>query len=73
LLAIAGLGFLTIGIILFVVVANARLSDSFRAEEYRERLRGIGLEDGQRPEFLPPAPDDEGASEVAEENRSERP
>lgn len=72
LLAIAGLGFLTIGIILFVVVANARLSDSFRAEEYRERLRGIGLEDGQRPEFLPPAPEDEGPSDGAEKNRSER-
>lgn len=72
LLAIAGLGFLTVGTILFVVVANARLSDSFRTEEYRERLRGIGLEDGQRPEFLPPAPDDEGPSEQAEETRSER-
>lgn len=72
LMAIAGLGFLTIGIILFGVVANARLSDSFRAEEYRERLRGIGLEDGERPEFLPPAPADESVGEEDGENRSGR-
>src|SRR6056297_3981428 len=34
---VAGLGFLVIGVFLFVTVANARLSDRFRAEEYRER------------------------------------
>jgi len=50
---IGGLGFLTIGLILFVVVANARLSDRFRAEEYRNRLRAIGLESGERPDFVP--------------------
>jgi hypothetical protein len=50
---IGGLGFLTIGFILFVVVANARLSDRFRAEEYRNRLRAIGLESGERPDFVP--------------------
>ena len=50
---IGGLGFLTIGIILFVVVANARLSDRFRAEEYRNRLRAVGLESGERPDFVP--------------------
>ncbi|AFK18537.1 hypothetical protein E6P09_07105 [Haloferax mediterranei ATCC 33500] len=50
---VAGLGFLVIGIFLFVVVANARLSDRFRAEEYRDRLREIGVEDGTRPEFVP--------------------
>jgi hypothetical protein len=51
--AVAGLGFLFIGLLLFFVVANARLSDRFRAEEYRNRLRAVGLEDGERPEFLP--------------------
>jgi hypothetical protein len=52
LLVVAGLGFLIIGILLFVMVANARLSDKFRAEEFRNRLRAIGLEEGERPEFL---------------------
>ncbi len=49
---VAGLGFLLVGVFMFVVVANARLSDRFRSEEYRERLRGVGLEDGERPAFL---------------------
>ncbi|HKL28298.1 MAG TPA: hypothetical protein VJ898_03415 [Natrialbaceae archaeon] len=53
LMAAAGLGFLAIAVLLFFTVANARLSDRFRAEEYRERLREVGLEDGERPEFLP--------------------
>jgi hypothetical protein len=51
---IAALGFLVIGFFLFLVVANARLSDRFRAEQYRDRLRAIGVEEGERPEFLPP-------------------
>ena len=51
---VAGLGFLVIGVTLFVVVANARLSDKFRAEEYRNRLRAIGFESDERPEWLPP-------------------
>jgi hypothetical protein len=49
---LAGLGFLLIGVFLFVTVANARLSDRFRAAEYRDRLRAIGLADGERPAFL---------------------
>ncbi len=49
---VAALGFLAIGIFLFTVVANARLSDRFRAEEFRDRLRAVGLEDGERPDFL---------------------
>jgi hypothetical protein len=52
LLVVAGLGFLVIGIVLFAVVANARLSDKYRAEEFRNRLRAVGLEDGERPAFL---------------------
>jgi len=51
--------FVGIGVFLFAVVANARLSDRFRAEEFRERLRATGVEDGERPAFLPPL--DEGA------------
>ncbi|ERH13204.1 MAG: hypothetical protein J07HB67_02241 [halophilic archaeon J07HB67] len=50
--------FLGIGFLLFFVVANARLSDRFRAEEYRDRLRAAGIGEGgltdeDRPEFLP--------------------
>jgi len=52
---VAGLAFLVIGGFLLLVVANARLSDRFRAEEYRTRLRSVGVGEGERPEFLPPA------------------
>lgn len=49
---VAGLGFLVFGVVLFALVAQARLSDRFRAEEYRERLRSAGV-DGDRPDFVP--------------------
>jgi len=58
----AGLAFLAIAVVLFLVVANARLSDRFRSEEYRDRLRAIGLEDGERPDFVP-ALEPEGAGD----------
>jgi hypothetical protein len=51
---VVGLGFLVIGLLLFTMVANARLSDKFRAEEYRNRLRAVGLDSDERPEWLPP-------------------
>ncbi|SNZ02498.1 hypothetical protein SAMN06269185_0037 [Natronoarchaeum philippinense] len=57
---VAGLGFIGIAVFLFMTVANARLSDRFRTEEFRERLRSIGLEDGERPEFLPVDATDDG-------------
>ena len=44
--------FLLIGLFLFVMVANARLSDRFRSEEYRNRLRAV-REAKERPEFVP--------------------
>ncbi|MFB6268324.1 MAG: hypothetical protein ABEH83_00155 [Halobacterium sp.] len=50
---IAGVGFVLFGALLLLVVANARLSDRFRSEEFRERLRAAGLGDGERPEFVP--------------------
>lgn len=50
---IAGFAFVVIALFLFVTVANARLSDRFRSAEYKERLRAVGLEDGERPDFLP--------------------
>jgi hypothetical protein len=63
---VASLGFLVIGITLFVVVANARLSDKFRAEEYRNRLRAVGLESDERPEWLPPEVEFEPDGELEE-------
>jgi hypothetical protein len=38
---VAGLGFLLVGGLLFLIIANARLSDRFRAEQYRNRLRAL--------------------------------
>jgi hypothetical protein len=43
--------FLLVGFFLFLVVANARLSDRFRSEEYRNRLRAV--RDHGRPDFVP--------------------
>lgn len=65
---IAGLGFLAIGLLLLVVVANARLSDAFRAEEYRRRLRTVKEPDGERPSFVPSA--DEQTTETDDNNGS---
>ena len=48
---VAAVGFVAMGVFLFVVVANARLSDKFRAEEYRDRLRALDRLDAERPEF----------------------
>ena len=50
---VAGLGFLFIGLVIGVLVANARLSGRFRAEEYRRRLRAAGVGSDERPAFLP--------------------
>ena len=64
-LVVGGLAFIGVSLVLFFTVANARLSDKFRAEEYRDRLRAIGLEDGERPDFVPEltAEDDRGDGE----------
>ncbi|WP_313691101.1 DUF7319 domain-containing protein [Halorarum halobium] len=56
--------FLVVGVFLFAVVANARLSDRFRSEEYRDRLRAAGITDGDGPEFA-------SFEEVAEEALAE--
>ncbi|MDX1747358.1 MAG: hypothetical protein R3324_15590, partial [Halobacteriales archaeon] len=50
---VVGLGFIAFGGLLFLLVANARLSDRFRAEEYRDRLRAIGVGTDDRPPFVP--------------------
>lgn len=59
--------FLLIGLFLFATVANARLSDRFRAEEYRNRLRAVNFDEGERPDFLPL--DDESVRSVSRDNR----
>lgn len=48
-----GLGFLIVAGFLLFTVANARLSERYRAEEYRDRLRSVGLGHGERPGFVP--------------------
>lgn len=48
-----GLVFVGVGVFLFLTVANARLSDRMRAEQYRDRLRAVGAGSDERPEFLP--------------------
>ena len=50
---VLGLIFLGIGLFLLVLVANARLSDRFRAEEYRQRLRAMDVGGDGRPDFVP--------------------
>ncbi|MDS0221394.1 hypothetical protein NDI54_08530 [Haloarcula sp. S1AR25-5A] len=68
LLVVAGVAFIGVSLVLFFTVANARLSDTFRAEEYRDRLRAIGLEDGERPEFVPElGPQNTGSEDGASE------
>jgi hypothetical protein len=57
---VVSLVFVLAGAFLFLVVANARLSDRFRAEEYRNRLRAVGLESGERPDFLPVESEESG-------------
>jgi len=43
--------FLIVGVGLFALVANARLSDRFRAEQYRSRLRAVEAGGIDRPEI----------------------
>jgi hypothetical protein len=50
---VAGLAFVVTALFIGLLVANARLSARFRAEEYRDRLRAAGVAEGDRPEFLP--------------------
>lgn len=56
---IAGVGFILFGALMLLIVANARLSDRFRSEEFRNRLRSAGLGEGERPAFVPETDDEE--------------
>lgn len=53
---LVGVAFLLAGVFLLLIVANARLSDRFRTAEFRNRLRAIQYEDGERPPFVPEMP-----------------
>jgi hypothetical protein len=61
--AIAGVGFVAFGAFMLLLVANARLSDRFRAEEFRNRLRSAGVGAGERPAFVPETDDDDEDAE----------
>jgi hypothetical protein len=50
---VIGLVFLVVAVLLLLTVANSRLAARYRAEEYRDRLRGARVGEGERPEFLP--------------------
>jgi hypothetical protein len=63
---VAGL-FILVGLFLFGVVANARLSDRFRAEEFRQRLQAVEEAGARRPEFLPGSEDRETEAETEAE------
>ena len=65
--AIGGL-FLIVGVLLFSLVANARLSDRFRAEQYRNRLRAVETEGFDRPE-VPGRADAPAVGDDEEESR----
>ena len=65
--ALAGVGFVAFGVFMLVLVANARLSDRFRAEEFRNRLRSAGVGEGERPAFVPETDGHAGEDESAEE------
>jgi hypothetical protein len=59
-----GLIFLVVGVFLFLTVANARLSDRMRAEQYRDRLRAVGAGSEERPSFLPDEAFEAGGREL---------
>ncbi|MFB6360211.1 MAG: hypothetical protein ABEH59_02705 [Halobacteriales archaeon] len=67
---VIGLIFIAMGILLGVLVANARLSDRFRAAEFRDRLEAAGVGRNERPGFLPAMEADEVGSEASDADRS---
>jgi hypothetical protein len=66
--AVIGLIFVGVGVLLGVLVANARLADRFRAAEYRERLEAAGVGSDQRPAFLPAMDGTEAEDEASSED-----
>lgn len=64
---IVAVGFLGFGALILVLVANARLSDRFRAREYRERLTAVNAGSDERPSFVP---DPDGQSSLTSESNT---
>jgi len=58
--------FVIVGIGLFALVANARLSDRFRAEQYRSRLRAVEASGIDRPEIEGNRAEADGKSEPSQ-------
>jgi len=69
---VVGVGFVLAGLLFLLIVANARLSDRFRAEEFRDRLRAVQFEDGERPDFVPLPESGEGAGPDRAEDDHDR-
>lgn len=65
---VVGLFFVLFSLVLFLQVANARLSDKFRSEEYRNRLRAVGIGSDERPDFLPERYRDDSTTSLTENN-----
>jgi hypothetical protein len=64
--------FTVVGAGLFLLVANARLSDRFRAEQYRNRLRAVEVEGVERPDIeLQGGPDGGVIEEPADDDAAE--
>ncbi|MFQ3317981.1 MAG: hypothetical protein ACI8UR_001429 [Natronomonas sp.] len=61
-----GFVFLFTGVFLFLTVANARLSDKMRSEQYRNRLRAVGAGTDERPSFMPDDAFEAGGRELEE-------
>ena len=61
--------FFTVGFVLFTLVANARLSDRFRAEQYRERLRAVEAGGFERPNLPGETAPQTPAVDEAQKNR----
>ena len=69
--------FVAVGVFLFSLVANARLSDRFRAEQYRDRLKAVETEGFDRPEELdgesrPDLPTESTAHDDGQESRDHK-
>ena len=61
--------FAIVGFFLFLLVANARLSDRFRAEQYRNRLRAVEMEGIERPNLPPSSTAEDDAFDGRQERR----
>jgi hypothetical protein len=64
---VIGAIFVVVGLGLFLLVANARLSDRFRSEQYRNRLRAVEIDGVERPDIELESAATEGRTEAPQE------